>query len=203
MPAICQLYLNDITLFIVGFFNSKPKQEPIAEIEPQPPTAASANPVVSQPKPNPSITQTVQNNNKPMNENATIISAGTVLEGQIRLEGDITIEGTIKGTVTCKSRLVLGPNGKVDGDVNCQNADISGKVMGKINVVDVLFLKGNALIDGDISTGKLVMESGVKFNGKCSMGVKSVSAQPNTIATPPANSGAPTSAVPSGNAVNA
>ena len=36
----------------------------------------------------------------------------------------------------------------------------------------MLFLKGNALVDGDISTGKLVIESGVRFNGKCSMGNK-------------------------------
>jgi cytoskeletal protein CcmA (bactofilin family) len=196
--------LNNTKPIVMGFFNNKPKSEPVAEPAYSAPAATVVSAKPEPPKQNPISTPIQQtNNNKPMNDSITIISAGTVIEGQIRLEGDINIEGTIKGTVTSKSKVTLGANGKVDGDINCQHADISGKVMGKLNVVDVLFLKGNALVDGDISTGKLVMESGVKFNGKCSMGAKSVSAQPNNIATPPANNGAPAATVPSGNTVNA
>ncbi len=100
----------------------------------------------------------------------TTISEGTTLEGQIKIEGDIKIEGTIKGTVTSKGKVIITPTGKVDGDVICSNGDIAGRVTGKLRIADILFLKGNATIDGDINTGKLVIEAGVKFNGNCSMG---------------------------------
>lgn len=113
----------------------------------------------------------------------TSISEGTTLEGQIKIEGDIKIEGTIKGTVTSKGKVIITPSGKVDGDIICGNGDIAGRVHGKLKVADVLFLKGNAVIDGDINTGKLVIESGVKFNGNCAMGVSAA----NTTATTSVN----------------
>jgi len=108
---------------------------------------------------------------KPM----TSIADGTILDGQIRIEGDIRIEGTIKGTVTSKGRVIISATGKVEGDIICHSADIGGHVGGKLKVADMLTLKGNAIIDGDINTGKLVIENGVKFNGNCAMGTNVVS----------------------------
>jgi len=115
----------------------------------------------------------------------TSISEGTTLDGQIKIEGDIKIEGTVKGTVTSKGKVIISGTGKVEGDIICQSAEIAGNVGGKLKVADILYLKGNATIDGDINTGKLVIENGVKFNGNCTMGVASVApaAAPKPIAT--------------------
>jgi cytoskeletal protein CcmA (bactofilin family) len=162
----------------MGFFNNnKQKEEPnVNTVVPEKIIEIVAKPIIEVEKttsPLPNITQsTTITNTKTMNETITTISAGTVIEGQMKLEGDLHIEGTVKGTITSKSKVTLGTNGKIEGDINCQEAEISGKVIGKLNVNDMLFLKGNALVDGDINTGKLVMESGVKFNGKCNMGAK-------------------------------
>lgn len=102
--------------------------------------------------------------------NITNISEGATLDGQIKIEGDIRIEGHIKGGITSKGKVTISGTGKVDGDIICQNAEIGGLVMGKLKVADILYLKGNAVVDGDINTGKLVIENGVRFNGNCSMG---------------------------------
>jgi cytoskeletal protein CcmA (bactofilin family) len=119
----------------------------------------------------------------------TTISEGAIVDGQIKIEGDIRIDGLIKGSVTSKGKVLMSKSGKVDGDIICQNAEISGHVSGKLKVADVLMLKGNALVDGDINTGKLVIESGVKFNGNCSMGAGAQQSTPNTASaatpTPP------------------
>ena len=126
----------------------------------------------------------------------TTISEGTVLEGQIRIEGDIKIEGTVKGTVTSKGKVVIATSGKVDGDIICQSAEIAGKVGGKLKIADILTLKGNATIDGDINTGKLVIENGVKFNGNCSMGnpAAATTSTPPRVEPPKANSAITTDA---------
>lgn len=97
---------------------------------------------------------------------------GTVITGEIRSKGDIRIDGTIDGAVESEAKLVVGPTGKVDGNVKCKNADVSGKVYGRLIVEDLLFLKSTALIEGDIIANKLVVESGAQFNGTCSMGGK-------------------------------
>ncbi|MEY3343279.1 MAG: hypothetical protein RL090_963 [Bacteroidota bacterium] len=112
-----------------------------------------------------------------------IIGQGTTIEGQINAAGDLRIDGTIIGSVTSKAKVVIGSTGQVQGDVVCQNADISGTIKGKTTVGELLFLKSTARINGDIITGKLVVEVGASFSGNCHMGplikdIKNVDKQP-------------------------
>ena len=98
------------------------------------------------------------------------IVEGTVIEGQINSESNIRIDGFLKGTINTKGRLVLGPEGKIEGDITCTNADIEGTLDGTINVKELLTLKSSAKLQGDISTNKLSIEPGAVFSGSCSMG---------------------------------
>jgi len=98
------------------------------------------------------------------------IVEGTIIEGQINSESNIRIDGFLKGTINTKGRLVLGPEGKVEGDITCNNADIEGVLNGTINVKELLTLKSSAKLQGDISTNKLSIEPGAVFSGSCTMG---------------------------------
>jgi cytoskeletal protein CcmA (bactofilin family) len=99
-----------------------------------------------------------------------IIGPGTQIEGEVVSEGDIRIDGKIKGSVRSQSKVVLGVTGTIEGDIHCQNADISGNIKGVTTVKEMLFLKSSAKINGDINTGKLVIEVGASFTGNCNMG---------------------------------
>ena len=66
--------------------------------------------------------------------------------------------------------MVIGESGTVEGDVEGLQADIMGKVQGKIFVRELLNLRGAAVIKGDIRAGKLQIEPNVTFNGQCHMG---------------------------------
>jgi cytoskeletal protein CcmA (bactofilin family) len=99
-----------------------------------------------------------------------LIGQGTVIEGEIKSSGDVRIDGTILGSVSSKSKVVVGTTGQIIGDMYCQNADISGSVKGKSTVTEMMFLKSTAKINGDIVTGKLVVEVGASFTGNCNMG---------------------------------
>jgi cytoskeletal protein CcmA (bactofilin family) len=99
-----------------------------------------------------------------------LIGAGTVIEGELKSNGDIRVDGSIFGSITSKAKVVLGTTGVVEGDITCQNADISGLVKGKATIADLLFLKSTAKIVGDIVTSKLVVEAGATFTGSCNMG---------------------------------
>lgn len=98
-----------------------------------------------------------------------LIGVGTSITGDINSGGDLRIDGNVRGNVQTKARLVLGPNGKIEGDIVAQNADIQGNVKGKLMIGEILFLKSTAQINGDIVTNKLVVESGAEFNGNCVM----------------------------------
>lgn len=104
----------------------------------------------------------------------TIIGSGTVITGNITSNGDIRIDGKLKGNLTALARVLLGPEGVVEGNVSGQQADILGRVIGTVNVKDLLLLRGKAYLEGDIFTGKLQIEPSVTFNGKCHMGANIV-----------------------------
>jgi len=99
-----------------------------------------------------------------------LIGAGTVVEGDIKSNGDIRIDGSVVGNIVSKSKVVVGATGSIDGNVTSQNADVSGSIRGKVTVNELLFLKSSANIQGDIVTGKLVVEVGATFTGTCNMG---------------------------------
>jgi cytoskeletal protein CcmA (bactofilin family) len=96
---------------------------------------------------------------------------GTTVEGNIRCDSDLRVDGTIKGKLTCKSKVIIGPTGAVDGEIVCQNAVIEGRFKGTLSVSELLNVRETAEIDGDISTGKLIVQSGAKFNVACKMEV--------------------------------
>ena len=117
------------------------------------------------------------NKSTPIMRNATpdsgtvnIIGAGTSIEGDVVSGGDIRIDGNLKGTIRTRGKLVVGPTGTIDGEVTCQNADVSGSIRGKVVVTELLSLKNSAKINGEITTGKLAIEPGADFSGSCSMG---------------------------------
>jgi len=109
---------------------------------------------------------------KPNNEqpSVNIIGAGTVIEGDITTNGDMRIDGSHTGTINVKGKLVVGATGMVEGEVICQNADISGTIKGKIGVAELLSLKASSKLTGDIITNKIAIEPGATFSGSCSMG---------------------------------
>jgi cytoskeletal protein CcmA (bactofilin family) len=115
-----------------------------------------------------------------------LIGIGTQITGDINSAGDVRIDGTLNGDIKLNGRLVIGPNGKIEGNVICQNADISGEIKGTVQVSEMLVLKATAKILGDIVTNKLSIEPGAVFTGSCNMGaiVKNIlSAGEKSIAT--------------------
>jgi cytoskeletal protein CcmA (bactofilin family) len=105
-----------------------------------------------------------------ISNSSNVIGKGTVLEGNIETFGNLRIEGKIIGNIRSKSKVALGSSSHIEGNIFAQNADIEGQVKGKLEISEVLVLKNTAVIHGDITTGKLVVESGAAFNGTCKMG---------------------------------
>jgi cytoskeletal protein CcmA (bactofilin family) len=94
---------------------------------------------------------------------------GTNIKGDIVSDSNVRIDGELVGNLTAAGKLVLGPTGKITGDIVCQNADIEGTIEGTIKVDGVLLLKSTAKFYGEITTAKIGVENGAEFNGTCKM----------------------------------
>lgn len=98
-----------------------------------------------------------------------LISQGTEITGDVKSTGDIRIDGILTGNLNTKGKIVIGPTGKVNGEVVCKNSEVSGAVEGRIIVNQLLILKASSKIFGDIATSKLSIEPGAVFSGNCKM----------------------------------
>ncbi|MGB0851236.1 MAG: bactofilin family protein [Bacteroidia bacterium] len=110
--------------------------------------------------------KTVQNTSGVLN----VLGEGTVIEGNLSSSGDLRIDGEIQGDLSTNGKCVLGPTGKIVGNIQAKSCDVSGRVDGNVRVTDLLLIKSNGKINGDINTSKIVVENGGEFNGSCVMG---------------------------------
>lgn len=99
-----------------------------------------------------------------------IIGNGTIIKGEIESNGDIRIDGRVEGVLRSNGKIVLGEKGSVEGEMYCKQADLSGRVLGKITVEELTSLKSKSSIEGELTTKQLFIEIGAIFTGKCDMG---------------------------------
>jgi cytoskeletal protein CcmA (bactofilin family) len=100
---------------------------------------------------------------------ASLIGSGTSLKGDITSSGDLRIDGNVVGNIICSAKVIIGANGVVEGDISGQHADIMGKVTGTIKVKELLQLKSNCAVNGNLHASKLQIEPAANFNGQCHM----------------------------------
>ncbi len=107
----------------------------------------------------------------------TILAAGTEINGKIKTNGDIRVDGLLIGDIQSNAKVLVGSTGEVRGDIQAQQADILGKVTGNLKISDLLCLKANSLVHGNVYTGQLQVDPSAAFNGECHMGKSEAIAQ--------------------------
>lgn len=117
------------------------------------------------------------------------INEGTKLKGDVSSSGFFRIDGTIEGNVKTPSKVVLGKTGVIIGTLTCENADIEGRFEGNLQVSETLTLRASAVVDGDVTVGKLAVEPGATMNASCVMqeGKPKSSLAPSQTATESSN----------------
>ena len=109
-------------------------------------------------------------NDRSNGNSATLIGAGTTVHGDVFSESDLRIDGTINGNVSSSAKVIIGNTGIVEGNIDGQQADINGKVLGNILAKELLQLRGECNVQGNIVASKLQIDPTATFNGMCQMG---------------------------------
>ena len=101
-----------------------------------------------------------------------MIGVGTTIEGSINSSENIRFDGNLTGNLNTKGKVFIGHSGRVAGEIRCKNCEVEGVVDGKVIVAELLSLRSMSKVYGEIKTGKLAIEPGATFTGKCDMGGK-------------------------------
>ena len=103
-------------------------------------------------------------------EEATVISKGVKIEGKLSCSGNIRLDGEVQGDISSEGVVIIGENGKVNGQINADSITIGGRVAGTVRAKDKVVLEAKANLKGDIITKTLLVEAGAIFNGNSKMG---------------------------------
>lgn len=116
------------------------------------------------------------------------IGKSVIIKGELSGSENLTIEGQFEGKIELRDNsLTVGPNGKIKADLLfAKSVDVLGRVTGKITAVDVVSIRENGAVDGDITAPRIAIADGAHFRGSVDMRRDSAEPKPReaTVAKP-------------------
>ncbi len=100
----------------------------------------------------------------------TTIGNGIVLDNVVlRGMGVVRVDGVVNGEIQLEGHLIVGEGGKVVGQAHVGSAMILGVYEGNIYAEDSLHIAAGSHVDGNVRTGRLIVDDGADFHGTCNM----------------------------------
>lgn len=101
---------------------------------------------------------------------STLLGVGTAIEGTLAFQDTIRLDGTVNGKIISeKGTVIIGERAVVEAQIQVGTAIIKGTVNGQIHASERIEVYPPAKITGDIQAPVVSIETGVFFNGNCSM----------------------------------
>ena len=101
------------------------------------------------------------------------LATRTKITGDISSDSCVRVDGEILGNLNCKSRLILGKEGCIEGNIQVVEAEVNGRVIGNVYVAELLILSNTSIINGDVRAERIVIEDGAQISGKIEIGKNS------------------------------
>jgi cytoskeletal protein CcmA (bactofilin family) len=124
-------------------------------------------------------------------ERATIGRSITI-QGEVTGDEDLLIQGRVEGSVNLKQHSVtVGAEGEVMANVTGRVVTVEGRVEGDLRAEEQVILRSSAVVQGDITAPRVVLEDGARFRGGVDMGETVDRTARSTSAPQPSASGRP------------
>ena len=99
------------------------------------------------------------------------IGKSIAISGDLSGEEDLVIEGTVEGKVSLpNSQLTVGADGHVKAEVKAKAIVVIGRVAGNLQGTERIEIQATGIVEGDVTTPKLVVSEGAVLNGSIRMG---------------------------------
>lgn len=94
------------------------------------------------------------------------IGKSVLVKGELSGSEDLYLDGEVEGSIQLKDHsLIVGPHGRVRANIQARDVVVHGKVDGNIRGTERVELKKSAVLVGDISTQRIIVEDGAFFKG--------------------------------------
>lgn len=97
------------------------------------------------------------------------LDRGSTLKGDLHFETSFRVDGEIVGQISSQGDLVIGEEGKAEGEISVGKIFVTGTVKGKLQAFRKVQIAPGGRVYADIDTPSLVIEDGGVFEGHCRM----------------------------------
>jgi len=98
-----------------------------------------------------------------------LLANGTHVTGTLRFEKAVKIDGQFEGKVESPGKLILGATAKVDAELEVGELEVEGTLRGEVKAAQRILIRDGGLVEANIVTAKLAIETGAIFRGHCEM----------------------------------
>ncbi len=106
----------------------------------------------------------------PTREEVINIGKSVFIKGELTGDEDLTIEGRVEGKIELKDHnLIIGPNGKINAEINAKSVTVIGSVVGNISAGEMVEIKTSGSVMGDIKSSRISIADGAHFKGSVDM----------------------------------
>ncbi len=102
-------------------------------------------------------------------EIAAFLGKESAFKGVITYEGTIRIDGKMEGEIISNGNLIIGESAIINATISVGNIICAGNVSGDLQASKKIHLLNKATMNGSLNTPKLIIDEGVRFNGRCEM----------------------------------
>ncbi len=98
----------------------------------------------------------------------SFLGMNSCFKGELNVRGTLRVDGTVEGQLDA-DYVILSESAEVKGEIKAKKILIGGKMDGNVRAQEMVEIKSNGKVLGDIFTPKLAIIEGAEFNGKVEM----------------------------------
>ena len=99
------------------------------------------------------------------------IAEGLKIKGEVQGNEDLRVDGEVEGRIGLPGAVVvLGPKGRVTGDIQAREVVLEGTVRGNIAARERVRIAATGKVEGDVTAERLVIEEGAQVSGRVESG---------------------------------
>ena len=101
---------------------------------------------------------------------ASRLSSGLKINGEISGSSDLFIDGEAQGKIKVTgARVTVGPNGRVQSDIEAREIFVSGSVQGNLKAAEKVHVGSTGRLQGSVLAPRLGIDEGARLRGKVDM----------------------------------
>ena len=114
---------------------------------------------------NTAANNTAQSNTTQQEVIKTAIGEGTIIEGKFKFDSPVRIDGELTGEVVSSSVLIVGETAVIKAQIRVGSLIVYGKVIGDVVAEELISVKTDGILEGNLRTRRISIEDGGYFKG--------------------------------------